>query len=683
MEDKKLIESLIKELVEAAELYYQESGSSLSDDEYDSKLEYLRCLTADSTELQADKRVTDLLEGSVAGGSTPDKKSSVITHKVPLLSLKKANSLEEIKDWYDKVSDSGASAYRLQAKLDGFAIEARYENGVGVEMSTRGDGYVGEDMTYLFNHKDISIVGLPSTLKMKGDVSLRGELFARHSQFEGVNKARKAATGKEFENSRNGVVGIVKKGKSGLGYKAELTFCVYSVLIDGEYSELNNLKVCDESIVTIDELTARECEQNGGIGGLVARDFNTLSELITKFGEIRDNLDIPTDGSVIKPLREAVFYNKMGLTSHHARAFIAFKYPSEKRPGTVLSIEYSIGKTGRLTPTAIITPTKLGGVTVSRASCHNFGWMTDKGVKIGSTVMVTLANDVIPAIASVIIAGDHDPEPIPTICPSCGSTLDQGDSLISIKCVNKQCPSMFFFQMKSAVGKRGLDIDGLSNVGLNALCESGKITDIGNLFGLVAADFSDLPMGLTQSGNVRKFGSVRAEKIIKIIEYAKVNTPAYKLLTAMGVDGLGSSASKLLLANLGSMSAIFNAKKSELLKIAGLGEIKAEGIFSGQEMAKKVYNKMVGFGVVVDNGIGKKVQEKGHFAISGKVPADFANRNDFVDYMNSVGWVFDSAPKATTNIIFGNEDDTSSKIKKAKKLGIKIVAPEFYKDNLD
>lgn len=677
---------LVELLLKASQLYYQGSSTILTDEEYDDKLEYLRELTSDNPALMDDERVRDLLEGSVAGGSTPESTSELIVHNVPMLSLQKANSMNDVKTWYDKVIENGANGFGIQAKLDGFAIEARYKNKKGYEISTRGDGQVGENMSYLFDNTEVSIKGLPSYLKNIEECELRGELFARHTQFDEFNKARKAATGEEFKNSRNGVVGVVKKAKSGLGYKAELTFVVYSLLINGEYHDLTELYLNREDVITINELTKSEWIDAGEQGELtVKNDFSQLMNLINRFGAQRPTFDIPTDGAVIKPLNEAQMYTKMGTTAHHPIAFIAFKYPSEKAKTTVLDIELSVGKTGRVTPVAIVEPTDLNGTTISRITCHNFNWLYSKGIKIGSTVMITRANDVIPAITTVVDPGEHDFIQVPTICPECGSELEDDGEFSppkTLKCVNISCPSRLFFSMRTATGKQGFDIDGLNNVGLLALCESNKVKDVASLFSLKVDDLESLIIGETSTGNPRKFGKVRAKKIINLIERAKTQTPAYKLMNTLGFDGLGPNTFKMLLAHFKTIENVLNANRKDLEELNGFGEVRIENLLNDKNIAIQIYNELVEHGVKVDNGlISEEVELNGKsFAISGKVPDDFSNRQQFVDYMESNGWSFDSSPKKTTDVLFGDENDTSSKIVKAKKLGIKIVSPSKYKE---
>lgn len=685
---EKGINELIELLLKASQLYYQGSSTILTDEEYDDKLEYLRNLSNEDSSLLKDERVKDLLEGSVAGGSAPASTEELITHNTPMLSLAKANSMNDVKSWYDKVVENGANGFGIQAKLDGFAIEARYKNKKGYEISTRGDGSVGENMSYLFNNPEVTIKGLPSSLKNIEECELRGELFARHTQFETFNSARKKATGEEFKNSRNGVVGVVKKAKGGLGYKAELTFVVYSLLVNGEYHDLTELYLNREEVITINELTKSEWIDSGEQGALtVKNDFGQLMNLINRFGAQRPTFDIPTDGAVIKPLNESQMYNKMGTTAHHPIAFIAFKYPSEKAPTTILDIELSVGKTGRVTPVAIVEPTDLNGTTISRITCHNFNWMYSKGIKIGSKVMITRANDVIPAITTVIDPGENDFIEIPTQCPECGSLLENDGEYNppkTLKCVNISCPSRLFFSMRTATGKQGFDIDGLNNVGLLALCESSKIKDVASLFTLEAKDLEDLVIGETTSGNPRKFGKVRAKKIIKLIEKAKTETPAYKVMNTLGLDGLGPNTFKMLLAHFKTIENVLNATRQDLENVNGFGEVRIDNLLNDRKIAIQIYNELVEYGVKVDNGlVTDEIKLNGKsFAISGKVPSDFSNRQQFVDYMESQGWSFDSSPKKTTDILFGDENDTSSKITKAKKLGITIISPDEYKNEL-
>lgn len=682
-------EELINELLLASEIYYQaenevlgEGETLLEDEEYDDKIMFLRELAENDKVVREDSRVIALLEGSVAGGSAPSKEDEIVHHTVPMLSLDKANTEDEVKSFITKSVKNGAKGHKIQAKIDGFATSIKYEDGKMASMATRGDGAVGQDISYLINNPELSILGAPLVLDTIKSCELRGEFFATNSQFEKINKTRLKRGEKLFKNSRNGIVGVLTKAKGGLGYSVEVTFVTYSLLINDKYIDLDLLDKEESNIVTVDSLTRNELNRIGNTMELRTEDSQgELMSLIHEFGLARPDFDTPTDGAVIKPINEAEMFNRMGSTSHHPNAFIAFKYPSEKAQGEVLDIILSVGKTGRITPIAMLTPTNLSGVIVSRATCHNFSWLYEKDIRVGSKVMITRANDVIPAISTVINKGDGGLLPIPEVCPECGDKLVSDGKLVpkTLKCNNDDCPSRLFFQMRTVTSRQGLDIDGLNNVGLLALCETGKLTSVASLFSLTSDDLKDLVMGESSKGNPRKFGENRANKIISLIEKAKTSTPAYKLLNTLGYNGLGPSSTKLLLKELGSIEAVVNATSKTLSSIDGFGDIKAEIILSHKERAKTILKELIDLGVVLDNGLSVAPSTSlGSFAISGKVPVGFDNRGQFIDYMEKKGWKFDSSPKKTTTVVFGDSEDTSSKIVKAKKLGLRIVSPEDY-----
>lgn len=682
------IEELIEELLAAAEAYYNGEDELLEDEEYDDKVSALRAYAAENTELLNDERVQDLLEETVAAGVSPAIGTKTVFHTAPMQSLEKANSRDEVKKYYDKLVSAGAQGFSLQAKLDGFAIEAVYENKKLVQISTRGDGIEGEDLSYLINHKEITFLGLPLQLNELTDCSVRGELFARHSQFEEFNKNREKAQGSKFKNSRNGVVGLIKKAKDGVGYPATLTFCVYSWNSNNVYQDLKSSAINQESFIEINSLTNEEYKNAGGQGSLSSRsNFQELMTIIDNFGEKRPMFDIPTDGVVIKPINEKYMFDKMGATGHHPIAFIAFKYPTTKKKTTVLDIVLSVGKTGKITPKAIVKPTEIDGITIQAASCHNFNWMYSKGIRVGSTVMITRANDVIPAITTVISAGPNKEIPIPDTCPSCGKPLVSDDYYPpkSLKCENKECPSRIFFELRGVVSKDGLNIKGLNNIGLQALCDTGKVKNVADFFKLTSADLSELVMGYNKTGSSRKFGVNRANKIIEYIMLAKENTPAYKLLNCLGFDGIGGSNAKLLLKKLNSIEKVLETSESDLKDIEGFGEAKASELVKYNKKAKEIYKKLVDSGVKIDNGLAKETKQSNgvSFAISGKVPNGFSNRNAFVDYMENLGFTFNSSIKKTTDFVLGDENDSSSKIKKAKQFNIKIIDPDLYKTIVD
>lgn len=674
METNKL-EQLIQSLLKASQAYYQGVVPTMTDDEYDQKLAYLRNVINFHDEYKNDKRVNELLEGDVAGGSTPE--GNLVDHPSPMLSLGKANSMDDVKKYVDTLRTHGATGFKLQAKLDGYAISAIYQNGYLVQVSTRGDGSVGQNMSYLIDNPEITIIGLPRELNTNASYELRGELFLRNSQFDKVNKAREQFDGETFKNSRNAVVGITKKAEQGLGYHAELTFSTYTLMQDDKYVNMDILSKTETNLVLIDDLSYDEWRKQGGQSKLiVSTDMADITDKIDEFGKYRPDFDIPTDGVVLKPFDEAYYYESMGHTAHHPLAFIAFKYPAVTKDTEVLSFDTTVGKTGKLTLIAHIKPVNILGTTIQHVSCSNFNWVYTHNLRVGSTVSVGRANDVIPKIMNVIIPGDNDLPTVPTECPQCGTKLvavDNNQPAKTIKCPNDNCPSRLFFQMRSIVGKQGLDIDGLDNVFLKQLIDDGYITGVESLFALNAPSIENVIVGYTEKGNPRKLGKIRARKIVGNINEARVNTPAYKMLNSLGFLNLGPATAKKLLQHFGSISNVINATNSQLQDVEGFGDKRIKEFLDYQEYAKDLYARLLTRNVVMNKPEHMNTVNKS-FSISGNVPDGFKNRNEFIDYMQLHGWEYNATPKKDTDVMFGDPKSTSSKIKKAIKNGIRIVA---------
>ena len=673
MSKKDTIENLITSLTDAAQKYYQGTDAVMSDSDYDAKIVFLKELTKNEPDYLADNRVRNLLEGDVAGGSKPV--GNLVEHVSPMLSLGKSNAIDDVKKYISTLTAKGATGFTLQAKLDGYAISAIYKNGNLVQISTRGDGSVGQNMSYLIDNDEITIVGLPSKLNDEKDYELRGELFMRNSQFDKVNEARQAATGETFKNSRNAVVGITKKAEQGIGYHAELTFSVYTLMVDNVYTNLDILG-SEPNLLLIDVLTENEWHSHGGEGPLTAdANIKDVFTKIKRFGELRPDFDIPTDGVVLKPYDEAYFYEVMGHTAHHPNAFTAFKYPALTKDTVIREFTVSVGKTGRLTPVAVVDPVNIGGTTITHASCHNFNYVYTNNLRVGATVSIGRKNDVIPQIINVIMPGDNELPKVPTHCPECGTLLvSEGDDVPAktLKCPNDECPSRLFFFMKSVVGKQSLDIDGLNTASLEGLINAGLILDVDSLFALKEDSIASVEIGKTAKGNPRKLGKARAKSIIADINRARKSTPAYKMLNSLGFLNLGPATSKKLLSEFGSIKAILSLNSSDLENVEGFSDTRINNFINQKLHAQEVYKRMLARGVIMNKP--EEVASSGQsFSLSGQVPDGFSNRQAFVDHMESLGWKYDASPKKDTSIMFGDESSTSSKIVKAKKFGIKII----------
>lgn len=676
LEQKELISGVVEEVKKAAEVYYQGDKTFMSDEDYDTKVELLE---SQLTEVEDDELIEAIKEvlNTVSAGSEPT--GTVVIHDYPMLSLGKAKSYDELEKYHSKLVKAGAKGFILQMKLDGLALSAKYSGGKLIQLSTRGDGVKGESLSHLINHKEVDIVGLPLAVDSQENFEIRGELYITDNQFIKINKARYASVQEEFSNSRNAAVGITRRSMGKLGYKAQLSFTAYSAHKNGDLVEFSSVdtsktsKVVDLTEgevkrVSTDELKLKSCTIN-------TKDYDSLKEAVEIFGKLRENFGIPTDGVVIKPINEIEMLNKMGYTSRFPIAYIAFKYPGAKAITEVLEIVVSVGKTGRLTPQAKVNPVEVDGVVISNITCHNYSWLNEMGIRPGAIVSVTRANDVIPAIDSVVNTGKQDPLKAPKNCPECNAKL-QGDGSAypkTLTCENLECPSRLLYYMKSIVGRNFLYIEGLGDVALKALVSQGVLKSVVDLFDLKEDVLAKTPTGETSTGNVRNLGEGNAKNIMESIKNAKENTDSNKLLAALNIPGMGPNTAKRLIAHFGGIKEVLEISPENLLEVPQSGDSLVNAFKIHQAGALEKFNELVKLGVKVNDPIKKgEVEFKGTFSVSGSVEG-FDNRDTFVTHMESLGWEFHKSPKKDTNVLFADPSGTSSKIKKAKANGTRIL----------
>ena len=662
---------LISELKKAAKAYYHGAAPVMSDEEYDLKLEALEELLTDE-DFKNDEIKS--LFTSPSAGTTSNK--NLVEHDVPMLSLAKAKNEEELLSYHKRLVANGAKGFKLQAKLDGIALSAMYNNGKLIRLTTRGDGVRGENISYLVESPELTIMYLPKVIDYKGKLELRGEIYASDKQFEEFSKNRFEALGGTFSNSRNAVSGILTKAKGGLGYRAELTFATYSTYKDAKPIEIEEVeKMGLNGIKPVYQLTeeiVKELDSNALVE--VDVNFDKLNDAVLRFGELRESFAIPTDGVVIKPTNEVEMLNKMGYTSHHPIANIAYKYPGGKAITTVEEITVTVGKTGRLTPQARVKPVEVDGVVITNITCHNYNWLYDMGIREGSTVAVTRANDVIPAISVVIDEGDHSMPKIPNVCPECGGAL-KGDGLSipkTLVCASDLCPSKTLYYMKSVVSRQYLHIDGMGDVLMEALSNANMLNNLYDLFTLTSDDLANVTIGETSIGNERKLGKVRADKIIASIQNAKNNTSSNKLLASLNIPGVGPNTAQKLIEHFGGLESLINTDYARLYEVDGIGETIVSSFVNHGIRIKEELNELLSLGVRINDVLPDNKEVVGTFSVSGSVEG-FANRGEFVKHMENLGWKFHRTPKKDTDVLFADPNGTSSKIKKAKSNGTRII----------
>lgn len=667
---------LIKELIEASQAYYQGNAEIMTDIEYDTKLEFLEDLV-DNGELELTDKIKQLLN-VVASGTTPDEVTTVL-HDHPMLSLGKAKDYDELTKYHERAVKAGANGFSLEMKLDGLALSAKYVNGIRTQLSTRGDGVKGELLNHLLDNDRVFITGLPKVLNAKHDLELRGELYISDEQFEIINVNRELVTGERFSNPRNAVTGIVRGSIKGISYDAEISFTAYSVFQNDKQLAFDEI-IKDEDVSRVDQLTLthllkdlttklKSCKVN-------SVDFKNLKVMVEQFGEARTRFAIPTDGVVIKPINEIEMLNKMGYTSRHPIAFVAFKYPGAKAITTVLDIIVSVGKTGKLTPQAVLEPVTVNGVTISRATCSNYNWLDAMGIRIGSTVAVTRANDVIPAIDVVVDKGPNNAIVAPVDCPECGSLLvgDGTNHPKTLECKNEDCPSRLFNYIKSIVGRDFLYIDSLGDVAIEALVDQDIVNGIVDLFKLTEETLATVPTGTTSTGNVRMLGAGNAKNIIQSIENSKINTDSNKLLAALNIKGVGPGTSKRLIAHFGGLQNVLDVEPSRLSEVNQVGQSVIEAFIEHGERVKSQLAELIELGFIINDPIINETptETKGTFSVSGSNKS-FESQADLVSHMEALGWEYHKSPKKNTDVLFADPNGTSNKIIKARKDGVRII----------
>ena len=669
---------LTDELKQAADAYYQGNNTTMSDEEYDAKIEHLEQQLELIDQDENKEATDDVIEAiekvlyTVSAGSEP--KGNIVIHDYPMLSLAKADDEDSLKRYHTRLVNGGAKGFSIQAKLDGLALSAKYVDGELTQLATRGDGVKGESLSHLINHKEVDIVGLPINIDNKENLEVRGELYITNSQFVEINKARSSVTGENFAHSRNAAVGITKRSMSGLGYNAELSFTAYSAHKDGKQIAFDEI---DGEISRVDKLTLNEVEANSKLKSckIESVSFDDLKKLVDEIGVAREKFNIPTDGIVIKPTNDLEMLDKMGYTSRFPIAYIAYKYPGEKATTVIEEITVTVGKTGRLTPQARVKPVTIDGVTITNVTCHNYSWLNEMGIRVGSTVAITRANDVIPAIDVVIDKGPNDSIKPPKSCPECdGDLLSDGTEFPkTLSCGSSTCPSKLLHYMKSVVGRAYLYIEGLGHVAIEALVREGVLTSAVDLFKLTEDELAKIPTGETSTGNVRMLGAGNAKNIMKSVERAKENTDSNKLLASLNIDGVGPGTAKRLIDHFGGIKDVLEVDVDRLSEVNQVGSTLIESFRKHQNRALSELNELIELGVKINDPEKKgNVEYKGTFSVSGSVNG-FANRNEFVEHMEKLGWEFHKSPKKTTDVLFADPNGTSSKIKKARDNGTKII----------
>ena len=657
---KKEIKELRKKLEYYAKLYYDMDSPAISDYEYDMMMNKLKALEKEFPELISKDSLTQKVGGHVKEGFKE------VTHEVPLQSLQDVFSFEELKEFDERVKkvaleNNEKLKYVVETKIDGLSSALKYENGVLVQGATRGNGLVGEDVTE--NMKTIKHV--PKELNEKINITVRGEVFIGTKEFEKMNEEREILEEPLFANARNAAAGSLRQLDSKITASRPLDIFIFNVqkydekTFDSENShfvELSKLEKLGFNVVPVKTL---------------CNNIDEAIEAIKKIGEDREKLSFGIDGAVVKVdnlrLREI-----LGTTYKVPKWAIAYKYPPEKKETKLLDIVCQVGRTGAITPTAILEPVKVAGSTISKTTLHNEDFIKEKGLKIGDTVVIQKQGDVIPEVVDVIKKKRNGTEKdfvMPTVCPVCGAPVVREEGEAVARCIGIECSAKILRNLAHFVSKEGMNIEGLGIKILEQLVDKGFVKNIADIYTLTVDDVASLKK------NGRKF----AQNVIDAINRSKDND-LYQLITALGIRHIGVKSAKGLTKKYNSIDKIANASLEELAMTPDVGLITAESIyeFFRQPQTIDLIEKLKEAGV---NTLAKTSKNKDDrfygktFVLTGSL--ENYTRDEASDIIESFGGkVSGSVSKKTSYVLAGEE--AGSKLTKAQELGVTIISEQEF-----
>lgn len=658
MDEKQEIQALRRELEQANYDYYVLDDPKLSDYEFDHKLRRLEELEAAHPELMTPDSPTQRVGGKVADGFQE------VVHPVPLESLQDVFSIEELKEFGQRVKEALGEAPQLdvEPKVDGLSVALEYENGVFVRGATRGDGRVGEDVTENLR----TIHSIPLRLEdAPARLIVRGEVYMPKKSFEQLNQERELRGEALFANPRNAAAGSMRQLDPKITASRRLDILVFNIqLAEGmefqthtealEYLKQKKFKVIPHySCKTMDE----------------------AAERIAAFGEARETYSFDIDGAVVK-VNSLAERNVLGSTAKFPRWAAAFKYPPEQKPSKVVDIVVQVGRTGVLTPKAVVEPVRLAGTTVTNATLHNQDFITEKDIRIGDTVLVQKAGEIIPEIVSVLKEKRPEgtvPYHLPEVCPVCGAPVARDEDGAHIRCTGAECPAQRLRHLVHFASRDAMDIEGLGPAVVEALVNAGLVKGPGDLYGLNPQDVAGL----------ERMGKRSAEKLITAIEKSKGNDLS-RLLFAFGVRQVGQKAGKVLASRFGSLDALMAATEEELTQVPDIGAITAKSIaeWFQNPQSRHLIETLRDAGVNMlsqEAPTGDKLAGK-TFVLTGTLEG--FTRDEAGARIEALGGkVSGSVSKKTSYVVAG--EAAGSKLKKADELGIPVLTEAEFLGLLD
>ena len=656
---KKRIEELRKTLEYHAKKYYDEDKPEISDFEYDMMMNELKNLEKQFPNLISKDSLTQKVGGHVKEGFTE------VVHEVPLQSLQDVFSYDELREFDERVrkqlSDGGENLkYVVETKIDGLSMAIEYKNGEFVRAATRGNGMVGEDVSN--NAKTIKTI--PQKLDEPVNLIVRGEVFIGSKEFDKMNEEREIQGKPLFANARNAAAGSLRQLDSKITAERPLDIFIFNI----QKLEDNTFNSHYEQLQYLDKLGF-----NVNPVRIFCNNIDEAIEAITKIGEDRENLSFGIDGAVIK-VDNLDYREELGTTYKTPRWAIAYKYPPEQKETILKDIVCQVGRTGAITPVAILEPVKVAGSTISKTTLHNEDFVKEKGLKIGDTVIIQKAGDVIPEVVGVVESkrtGNEKEFVMPTVCPVCGAPTVREEGEAVTKCTGIECSAKALYNMLHFASKEGMEIDGLGFSIIEQLYDKNLISGIASIYDLKLEDVASL----------KKNGKKFAQNLIDAIENSKKND-LFKLLTGLGIPHVGAKTAKNLARTYRNIDNLMNASVDSLNMQSDMGEVMANSIydFFHEEQSIDLINKLKSAGVnmeCLEEESTDKRFEGMTFVLTGTLTK--YSRNEASDIIEKLGGkTSGSVSKKTTYVLAG--EDAGSKLTKAQSLGVTVITENEFEN---
>ncbi len=651
--DKEQIKSEYEQLCKQAEQhnfnYYILDNPTVEDDEYDRLMRRIKEIEAENPEIVSESSPTQHVGGYAI--NTFEK----VTHEVQMGSLQDVFSKGELYEFDERVKKAvGKAVYCVEPKIDGLSVSLEYTDGIFTRGSTRGDGFVGEDITK--NLKTIKSIPLELNEKLPF-IEVRGEVYMPKADFERLVKTQLENDEQPAKNPRNAAAGSLRQKDSRITASRGLDIFVFNL----QRIEGKELTTHSESLDYMKKLGFNV------IDGY--KTFDNIEDAVSRImeiGENRQSYSYDIDGAVIK-VNDFELRNELGSTAKVPKWAVAFKYPPEEKKTKLLDIEINVGRTGALTPVAVFEPVWLAGTTVSRAVLHNQDYINSKDIRIGDIIAVRKAGDIIPEVVrSVSHAENSVPFTIPHICPVCGGKAERAEDEAVIRCVNINCPAQLLKNIEHFASRAAMNIDGLGEAVVKQLVENKLINTVADLYTLQQQDLEMLP----------GFAKVSAAKLIANIEKSKANSPD-RLLFALGIKGIGQKNAQLLMKHFGSIEKLSETSAEEISAVENFGDILANNIFTALhephmiELTKRL--KACGVNTVYESDVKSDRLAGLTFVITGTL-LDMTRDEAKTLIEQNGGKCSGSVSKKTSYVLAGEE--AGSKLTKAQQLGVAVISQQ-------